>query len=89
MFCRVNLLLLLSALLSALTGVQAGARAPQATVAVTQATQVAASARAVRATVAGRPVVTVPTLLANAIAPLLPSWNLVAVEPLFLSRRRE
>jgi hypothetical protein len=89
MFAFVNLLLLLTALLSALTGVQAGARVPQAAVTVTQAPHAVTNVLAVPATVAGRPVAALPALPVSALAPVATDWNLTAAVPLFLSRRRE
>ena len=85
----VNLLLLLSALLSALTGVQAGARVPPAAVAVTQATQAVTRVAAARTAMAGWPVVATPALVVTALAPVAAGWNIAAAVPLFLSRRRE
>lgn len=84
----VNLLLLLSALLSALTGVGASARQPQVAQAVAQQAGVAHAA-ARRAVPAHRPVVGPPALAGLAAAPLATAWRLVAAIPLFASRRRE
>jgi hypothetical protein len=89
MSVAVNLLLLLSALLSALTGVQAGARAPQAVVSVSQSAEAISAVSASCATVAGRPVFALPRLNAIAAAGAQVAWRLPTVTPLFASRRRE
>lgn len=83
----MNLLLLLSALLSALTGVNASARAPQASTEVA-ATAIRATAIAPRQQ-ARRPVVGLPTLAISAAAPVARSLALPAIEPLYAARRRE
>jgi hypothetical protein len=83
----VNLLLLLSALLSALTGVGASARQPQVAQAVAQ--QARAAVTASRPAVAHRPIVLAPSLAVLAGAPLASVLHLAAIEPVFASRRRE
>lgn len=85
MSATVNLLLLLSALLSALTGVQAGARPAQAAVAVSQAVAPRKLVRAVPATVA-RPAAALPALATLAAAPL---WHRAILPIAALSSRRE
>ncbi|MGR6327618.1 hypothetical protein ACU5AX_00985 [Sphingomonas sp. XXL09] len=83
----MNLLLLLSALLSALTGVGSAGRAPAAAQEISaQVTAAAAQVRAVRA--ARRPQsakLTVAMVRAAAALPVLA----VATAPLYASRRRE
>lgn len=84
----MNLLLLLSALLSALTGIGGSVRQPAAAQAVARQAQVAAVA-AVHGRVAARPVQAVATLARVAVAP---RWTMVAwmpAEPPFATRRRE
>jgi hypothetical protein len=83
----VNLLLLLSALLSALVGAQAGSRPAQLAVAVARTADAAEVARPARERIAARPAMPLPKLAemawgrtpAQAVGPAL----------LFLSRRRE
>lgn len=83
----MNLLLLLSALLSALTGVGSAARAPAAAQAVSaQVTAAAARVAAVR--VAQRPQAAVARLIDIAVARPLPARSLAVVR-LYASRRRE
>lgn len=85
----VNLLLLLSALISALTGVQAGVRAPRAAVAVSQVAVPSASTRTARVAPSGRPPFALPGLADHARAGIASGWRLAAVAPLYASRRRE
>jgi hypothetical protein len=85
----VNLLLLLSALLSALTGVGGVARAGQAPVAVSRTAEITARAPISRAAIAGRPIATLPSLPTLAVAFELPAPRLSAAVPLWLNRRRE
>lgn len=82
----VNLLLLLSALLSALTGAQAGTRPAQLAVAVAQsADSIAPTLRAApSATV--RPNAELPSLASFAAAP---AWTVIPATPPLLSSRRE
>ncbi|VXC56221.1 hypothetical protein [Sphingomonas sp. 8AM] len=83
----VNLLLLLSALLSALTGVGATAREPQVAQAVAQQVKAAAIASAARH-LATRPAAPLALPVASRVAPVARVFVLVA-EPLFADRRRE
>ncbi|QNE31201.1 hypothetical protein F1C10_04105 [Sphingomonas sp. NBWT7] len=85
----MSLLLLLSALLSALTGVGAGARAPDRAQTVAEASIGAVQAATVRRSPAVRPLAVLPTIAA--IAPLRAACAIapVAVEPIFATRRRE
>ncbi len=82
----VNLLLLLSALLSALTGAVGGARAPQPAVAVARVAEIAVTQVAAATTV--RPVAGLPDIVTVRVMTGA-AWALVLPVPLFLSRRRE
>jgi hypothetical protein len=86
---QMNLLLILSALLSALTGAISGVRAPAAQYQAVQARAVQASApRAVRTT----PTVVaaaLPSLRVLAAAALPAGFALTALAPLYMDRRRE
>ena len=85
----MNLLLLLSALLSALAGANGAVRAPasaQAAHLVIAAKEQATAAFRVRAV---RPEQHAPSLIASAAAPLVGSVQLRAPVPLYASRRRE
>jgi hypothetical protein len=82
----MNLLLLLSALLSALTGV-AGSRASVAPQTVS-ASLIQAAAPRVAAARTMRPVQALPRLAALFVM-TRPAFTLVAAHPLFASRRRE
>ena len=85
----MNLLLLLSALLSALTGVGGGVRGQQAVQAVAErSVTVAASARVARAATI-RPLAAVPTPASQAPGVALAVFALRPVAPIFASRRRE
>lgn len=84
----VNLLLLLSALLSALTGVGGGVRAAQAPVVVTQVAVSASSSRQVSPAAQARPVAALPAL-GDVRAIHGPAWRIAPTAPLYLSRRRE
>ena len=88
MSAPVNLLLLLSALLSALTGVGSTARQPQVAQAVAQQVKAAAIASATRH-LAARPAAPRATPVASRAAPIARVLVLTAIEPLFASRRRE
>ncbi|MEH3158167.1 MAG: hypothetical protein PGN08_04060 [Sphingomonas taxi] len=85
----VNLLLLLSALLSALTGGGAAVRAPVAAhAAASAAAVVQADVRAAR--VAHRPQQALPALVAvQGVAAGAAVLVLIAIQPLYASRRRE
>ena len=87
MSARVNLLLLLSALLSALSGGGASVRQPQVAQAVAQQARVAVPRLA--AAPAARPAFALPALDVSARAPAAPRFALVAIEPPFATRRRE
>ncbi len=85
----MNLLLLLSALLSALTGIGGSVRQqPVAAQAVAQQAR-AAVAATVAQRVAARPVQGLATLVASATAPHAISFALAPVEPAYATRRRE
>ncbi|WP_156025867.1 hypothetical protein [Sphingomonas phyllosphaerae] len=88
MSAPVNLLLLLSALLSALTGVGGTARQPQVAQAVAQQVKAAAIASAARH-LATRPAASRATPFVSRSAPIARVFVLVAIEPLFAGRRRE
>jgi hypothetical protein len=83
----VNLLLLLSALLSALTGVGASARQAQPAQAVAQQARAVAIVSAARR-VAERPEQVLAALSAKAVAPLVAALALAPREPIFAGRRR-
>lgn len=84
----VKLLLLLSAMLSALTGVGAGARPAPVAVACARAAENAASVRRTAPVVTAVPTATLP-VLAALLTISGATWRLAAAAPLFLSRRRE
>ena len=84
----MNLLLLLSALLSALTGVAASARAPEVTQAVASSA-VAQAEPAVRRLRAARQTASLPALSSVAREPTSARAFPVDAEPLWASRRRE
>lgn len=83
----MNLLLLLSALLSALTGV-GGARGASAPQVVCAAATAVRAARVAAISVGVRPV-QAPPPLAAVLRPSGTAWALAAAEPLYASRRRE
>ncbi|MBW6527161.1 hypothetical protein KZ813_09950 [Sphingomonas sp. RHCKR7] len=83
----VNLLLLLSALLSALTGVGTSARQAQPAQAVAQQARAAAIVSAARR-VAVRPAQALAALPASAAAPRATALALTPREPIFAGRRR-
>ncbi len=88
MSAPVNLLLLLSALLSALTGVGGTARQPQVAQAMAQQVSAAAIASAARH-LATRPTPPRATPVASRVAPIARAFVLAAFEPIFAGRRRE
>ncbi|KQT33318.1 hypothetical protein ASG29_04440 [Sphingomonas sp. Leaf412] len=83
----MNLLLLLSALLSALTGVGGSVRQPQVAQAVAQQARVSAPRVAVAP--AARPVAALPVPAVQTIAPVVRAFALAAIAPLYATRRRE
>ena len=85
----MNLLLLLSALFSALTGAGAGVRQPVVAQAVAVSRDAVRSAPAATRTIASRPLAAPPKLIASALPGIAAILALAAVEPLFASRRRE
>lgn len=89
MSAGVNLLLLLSALLSALTGANTRVQATPASVAVAQVAVRSVAAAPSRAVAAGRPAVELPPVAAIALTTLPVAWRLAAIAPLFQGRRRE
>ena len=84
----MSVLLLLSALLSALTGVGAATRAPQVAQAVAGAAEAATVARARSPLAALRPVQASPGIRAVA-AVMRPAAAVPSREPIWASRRRE
>ncbi|WP_144037173.1 hypothetical protein [Sphingomonas sp. TZW2008] len=85
----MSLLLLLSALLSALTGVGAGARAPDRAQTVAEASVKAVQAATVRRSPAERPLAVLPSIVAVASLRAACAIPMVAAEPIFATRRRE
>lgn len=85
----VTLLLLLSALLSALTGAGPDVRAPQAAVAISRAAESVVAPATRPAQVSGAPVAALPKPVDLAVLPARPAWRLAPAAPLYLSRRRE
>ncbi|WP_156818869.1 hypothetical protein [Sphingomonas sp. Mn802worker] len=84
----MNLFLLLSALLSALTGIGSSARQPQLAQAVAQE-KVARPVAAARVVLLARPVQAIASLARAAAAPITRGWTLLPAEPAFAGRRRE
>ena len=85
---HVNLLLLLSALLSAITGIGGGARGTQMVQAVAQGS-VAVATPLRRAAATARPVQELPTIVALVVLPTARSLALRPIHPLYAARRRE
>lgn len=85
----VNLLLLLSALLSALTGAGVAARAPQVAVTVSRAVEHATVEQVRPARMAGVSRFSLPTLFDVAAVLVTSALRLQSLVPLYLSRRRE
>lgn len=85
----MNLLLLLSALLSALTGVGGSVRQPQVAQAVAQQQRVATIAAARHIAATRRPVQAMATLAVSAVPPLATTFALTAAEPAWALRPRE
>ncbi|GGB33327.1 hypothetical protein GCM10011380_23480 [Sphingomonas metalli] len=85
----MNLLLLLSALFSALSGLGAGARAPAAVQTVAEASVARPAARPARPALSVRPVAERPRLAMSAVMPRIVAQPVVATVPLWASRRRE
>ena len=85
----MNLLLLLSALLSALTGVGGSVRQPQLAQAVAMQERAATIVAARRIAVTQRPAQHIATLVVSAVAPVVVATAPAAIEPAWASRRRE
>jgi hypothetical protein len=85
---HVNLLLLLSALLSAITGIGGGARGTQVVQAVAQGS-VALATPLRRAAITARPMQGLPTIVVSLAIPTARSLVLRSVHPLYAARRRE
>lgn len=83
----MNLLLLLSALLSALTGIGGSVRSPDVAQAVAGQSVVAAATTARRMVPTHRPANVVPS--APRIADMAAAWSLSPTHPLWAARRRE
>ncbi len=86
---RMNLLLLLSALLSALTGVVSSVRVPEVSHAVAGSARVAGAAEARRPAATRRRVRGLPMLASLVAIPLSIVLPLRSREPLWANRRRE
>lgn len=86
---RVNLLLLFSALLSALTGVGGAVRGGPAPVAVTRVAEQATVAGTAKVRAAQRPSLPAPALTMAPKATALPIWRLAPFAPRYFGRRRE
>ncbi len=89
MSSRVNLLLLLSALLSAITGVGIGARAQDRVPTVAEGALNAARTAAAPRHVTARPPVALPALTAAAMIAMDQPFLLASREPAYATRRRE
>ena len=85
----MNLLLLLSALLSALSGIGGSVRAPDMAQAVAGAHAAVAVAPARRPGGAARPALAMPRRAGQAALPWGRTLALQAVEPIWATRRRE
>ncbi len=88
-FVAMNLLLLLSALLSALTGIGNNARVPEAATAIAAKIDVARLAVDAVIPPAPRPSQVPPSLREVAYTPMPPVAILAFDKPLYASRRRE
>ncbi len=84
---RMNLLLLLSALLSALTGIGGSVRSPDVAQAVAGQSVVAAATTARRAVPTHRPADVMPQ--GSRIAAVVTAWSLSPTQPFWAARRRE
>ena len=84
---RMNLLLLLSALLSALTGIGGSVRSPDVAQAVAGQAMVAEAAAVRRVAPTERPADTLP--MARRIAVPVTSWALPPAQSIWATRRRE
>ncbi len=89
MSAPVNLLLLLSAVLSALTGVGGGVRAQDRARAVAEGSMSAVKATAAARIAPRRPAATLPSRVASAAFGGGSALALVPHEPVFAGRRRE
>jgi len=85
----MNLLLLLSALLSALSGIGGSARAPGVAQAVAGASVVAPRLVPAQARAARRPMAAPPTRFASAAIGVVPAIPRVVIVPAWVDRRRE
>ncbi|MCD2315876.1 hypothetical protein LQ954_06910 [Sphingomonas sp. IC-11] len=85
----MNLLLLLSALLSALSGVGASVRSQDRAQAVAEGSLTTTATAHAPRLLAQRPRTALPTLREAALPGEVRALTLVAAEPLFASRRRE
>ena len=88
MSASVNLLLFLSALLSALTGAGTGARPAQVALAVSRAAEATVPDQRAAPSFAVRPAFALPTRAGVTLIDS-PAWHLAPVVAPYLSRRRE